>query len=138
MAEQPQPPDNRGEREPEMGQPRRRRSPIWSQDPTILARLETVEAMYLDGYSNAAIAAAVGTSRPTVQRDIQRLERLWLKRVEAAQDTLRGRAHPPPGARLPPSAGRRRRGRSTHSGCAVRPALHGPVPGRQPARPPTL
>lgn len=75
-----------------MGRPRRRRSPVWSQDPDILARLETVEAMYLDGYSNAAIAAAVGTSRVTVQRDLERLESVWLKHIEASQDRLRGRA----------------------------------------------
>lgn len=53
----------------------------WRKDPAILARLQQVEPLVLEGQHNTAIAAALGVSEATIRSDRKRLQELWLEAV---------------------------------------------------------
>jgi DNA-binding CsgD family transcriptional regulator len=69
--------------------PGQRRQRAWKRDPEILARLQRVERMRLDGWSNLRIAAALDVAEGTIRNDVRRLEDLWLESLCDNQERLR-------------------------------------------------
>ncbi len=69
---------------------RGRRARHWRQDGAILARLEEVDRLHLNGWSNRAIARHLKVNEWTIRVDIGRLQELWLER--AGETVLRLRA----------------------------------------------
>lgn len=64
----------------------------WDRDPEILLRLETVAMMMVQGATVRMIAAAMGYSPTTAQKDKQRVETLWRREVEEAIDKHRAKS----------------------------------------------
>lgn len=61
----------------------------WDQDPEILARLEVVAQMVLQGAKRWQIAKQLETSLRTASRDIRRVRALWRRSAEQRVETLR-------------------------------------------------
>lgn len=62
----------------------------WKRDPVILARLEKVERMLLEGITNRQrIANALGVDAITIARDKQRLQLLWNARLGHKVEEMR-------------------------------------------------
>ncbi len=53
----------------------------WRNDPTILQRLQTVEALHLKGHTNVYVAGKLGVDEKTVRNDLKRIQQLWRERV---------------------------------------------------------
>lgn len=69
--------------------PGHRAQRAWKRDPEILARLQRVERLRLDGWSNLRIAGELGVAESTIRNDVKRLEGIWLEGLCATQDRLR-------------------------------------------------
>jgi len=63
----------------------------WRRDPDIIARLERVEPLHLAGWSSTRIATELGVSERTIRNDVTHLSELWVERLGATQEALRGR-----------------------------------------------
>jgi hypothetical protein len=64
----------------------------WRKDPAILQRMTQVENMALMGFSNVAIATALGVDEKTIRKDRARLQEIWQERIGAKMDAMRAEA----------------------------------------------
>ena len=60
----------------------KRKSIPWREDPDILARLEVVANLMVNGAKNPQIATALGVDLRTAGRDVARVRELWRKASE--------------------------------------------------------